>query len=391
MSAWGQTNATVDAGGAQRGLTVTPSGALEVLYSFSLAQPGNEVNAYRLNEGRDRAFTVSMLMLALDMVWGPVSAHTAVQYGQVSETYYLSEPALRGGGTVADTSPSVWSHLQEAYLSVTWRRLKFEGGVFLSPVGPESMVTNGGNNTLPGADAPNAANSQVSRGFNFYGLPYYHTGARVTVDLGRGFSLRLWGINGWNSIGADNNGTPTGIVNLQYAARRFAASALVMVGAERPTGAPEGQRPRWMWDSWVQWHPHRVLAFVGQFNAGFERNAFGVSSWLAASLAARWHPSVRFYVAARGEFFPEWSASSPLGAATPIFWGGASSVASATLTVAWRPLPQALVRLEYRQDWSSGQPRFYRGDVVGDGSVTSPFVPSSFSQGTVTLAANIWF
>lgn len=390
MTAWGQ-DAAVESD-ASSGPTVTPSGALEVLYSFNPAHPSNGVNAHRLNEGRDRSFTISMLVLALDMSWGPISAHLAGQYGQVSETYYLAEPALRGGGGVADTDPSVWSHLQEAYLDVSLgRRVKFGAGLFLSPVGPESMVTNAANNTLPGADAPNAANAFISRGFNFYGLPYYHTAVRAIADLGRGFSLRGWIMNGWNSVGADNNGTPTGVVNLQYTSRRLAGSALVMVGSERPAGAPEGQRPRWMWDSWVQWHPHRAFAVIGQLNAGFERHRFGVSSWLATSLAVRWHPIHRFSLAARGEFFPEWIPSGPSGTAAPIFWGGASSVASATITVAWRPNAQTLVRLEYRRDWSGGQPRFYQGDVAGDGSAAHPFVANSFTQQTLTLAANVWF
>lgn len=376
---------------AQPRFEFTPSGALELTYGFNPNNPYNGLSPYRLNDGRDRTFTIAQAVLALDTSYGPLSLHVAGQVGTVADTYYLGEPMAPGGGTIADTGPTNWRFLQEGYTELLTGRIKWGIGLFLSPVGPESMVTNGGSNTPLGSDVPSVANAALSRGLLFYGLPYYHTGARVSVDLGRDFSLRLWVVNGWNSIGVDTNRVPTAVVNLQRNRPRVSWSVLAMVGPERATGAPEGPAVRALFDAWVQWHPVTTLGFIAQLNGGIEPNRYGRSGWLAGMFSARWHPLSWFYVAARGEYFREWMGANETGRASPIFWGGADGVASVTGTLGFRPHEHVLVRLEYRQDWSAGTPLFYEAEVAGSGSATDPYQPNAYRQQTITLGVNASF
>ncbi|MBP6944938.1 outer membrane beta-barrel protein [Patescibacteria group bacterium] len=378
-------------GNGQARFEVTPSGALELVYGAHLGDPSNGIVPYRLNDGRDRTLLLSQLVLALDASYGPVSIRVAAQVGTVGDTYYLGEPFSPGGGTVTDTGATNWRNIQEAFAEFLTGRIKWGAGVFLSPVGPESMVTNGGSNTPLGSETPAVANATLSRGLAFYGLPFYHTGVRAIVDLGHGFSLRFWAINGWNSIGLDTNRVPTAVVNFQYGSPRLSWSILAMVGPERASGAPEGPVVRALFDSWLQWHPAPTLGFVAQLNGGVEPTRFGSSGWMVGSLAARWHPLRWLYIAARGEYFREWMGANETGRANPIFWGGAEAVASATGTIGFRPHAQVLVRLEYRQDWSARAPLFYRSQVMGDGSAMSPYVPNADTQRTVTLSTNVWF
>lgn len=378
-------------GSAQPRFEFAPSGALELVYGFNLNNPSNGLIPYRLNDGRDRTLLLSQAVLALDASYGPLSLHVAGQVGTVGDTYYLGEPSSPGGGTVTDTSASNWRHLQEAYAELATGRVKWGAGVFLSPVGPEGMVTNGGSNTALGSDTPNVANAPLSRGLLFYGFPFYHTGGRAIVDLGRGYSLRLWIMNGWNSIGVDSNRVPTAVVNLQYASPRLSWGILAMVGPERPSGAPEGPAVRALFDGWVQLHPARALGLVAQLNGGVESTRFGTSGWAAGALTARWHPLRWLYIAGRGEYFREWMGANEMGRANPIFWAGADAVASATGTVGFRPHEHVLVRLEYRQDWSAGAQLFYRAEVMGDGSAMNPYVPNTNTQQTITLSTNVWF
>lgn len=378
-------------GSAQPRFEFTPSGALELVYGFNINDPSNGLTPFRLNDGRDRTFLLSQLVLALDASYGPLSLHVAGQVGTVGDTYYLGEPFAPGGGTVTETGPTNWRHLQEAYAELTTGRVKWGAGVFLSPVGPESMVTNGGSNSPLGSEAPAVANATLSRGLAFYGLPFYHTAIRGIIDLGRGYSLRFWVMNGWNSIGVDTNRVPTAVVNLQYAARRLSWSVLAMIGPERPSGAAEGPAIRALFDGWVQWQPAPTIGFVTQLNGGVESNRFGASGWLTGMFSARWHPLSWMYLAARGEYFREWMGANETGRANPIFWAGAEAVASATGTIGFRPHTHVLVRFEYRRDWSVGTPLFYRGQVMGDGSTMNPYIPNADTQHTLTLSTNVWF
>lgn len=398
-----QNDAGVSGSAADVGVTVgdlrlVPSGAVETVYSWNTADPSNGVNNFRLNDARSRTFTLSLVMAALEVSYGALSARLAIQFGHVPETYYLAEPARLGGGGVGDTGPGVWKYIQEAYLGLAAGRLGVHCGLFLSPVGPEGMTTTGANNTAPGAESPNASNGAISRPFEFYGLPFFHTGCRVTGNMGRGFTGYAWVVNGWNSVGADNNGTPSGIINLQYASPRFSWSLLAMGGSERALGAAEGPGWRWLFDSWGQLHFFGSrLSFVVQVNGGFEPNRYGMSGWFVGSLGARWHFHRTWYVAARGGYFREWIGANsddperPIGAAAPIFWPAqAGWMSSGTFTLGYRPHRNALVRLEYRRDGSGGNV-FYAGPVEGDGSAARPYLPNADGQDTLTLGLNAWF
>lgn len=372
-------DAAVEADG---GLSVTPFGVAETTFVYNPASPSNGQQAYRLNDAR-RGFSIPNAVFGADASYGIFSLHLAFQVGLMPEIYYSASDA------------STFSHVQEAYGGVKLGPVTATCGVYLSPVGPESMNTNLWSNTLPGVDAPgtsaqNAANATISRPYAFFGLPFYHTGCRGALDLGRGYTLNAWIVNGWNSV-VDNNSTPSGILNLQYAAHALSWSVLAMVGPERDTNAREGSPIRVLFDSWVQWHPHDRLSFVGQFDGGFESNRFGLSGWLVGSLAARWHFHPRLYLAARGEIFREWIGSNSEGSAAPIFWRADTNwISSFTATLGWRPHRFALLRVEYRHGQAGGNV-FYAGQVMGDGSLTNPFVPNASAEDTVSAAATLYF
>lgn len=363
------------------GLSVTPFGAAEVVYAYNLGEPSNGLSASRLNDGRHATFAVSNLVVGLDAAWSIFTAHLAFQVGEMPDLYYSPPDASR------------WRNVQEVRAGIAVDRFGIDCGIYLSPVGPESMTTSGGNNTLPGqlspgTVSPNISNAAISRPFEFVGLPFYHAGCRGTVNLGRGFTLYGWLVNGWNNA-ADTNSTPTGILNLQVGWRRFSGSLLTMIGNERATGAAEGKPVRVLFDAWAQWHPTDTLSFVGQIDGGFEETRFGRSGWFATSLATRVHFHRRFYLAARGGFFREWAGGNSEGIAARIFWP-VDWVASGTFTAAWRPHDNLLFRAEYRHDEASGD-FFYAGQVMGDGSTSNPFIANARRQDTLTLALTAWF
>src|SRR5262245_43260847 len=201
-AAWAQEQSTTPITQASEGTTrsatkanITLSGYVEVFYQWNFNDPSNGITNYRGFDNRHDSFTLDNVVLdALGETGKSVSAHFALQFGHTPETYYLSEPLSPGTPGAGSTGPSVWKFLQVA--NIAWhapvgrKGLLLEGGLFLSPIGPEGMAVK---------DQWNWSRSTL-----FFGLPFYHTGLRATYAWTDRISTTLAAYNGWNSV-VDNN------------------------------------------------------------------------------------------------------------------------------------------------------------------------------------------
>lgn len=354
----------------------TAGGYVEVYYSYNFNNPSNGITNLRAFDNRHNAITLQNLVADLGWEYDSVYAAGAIQFGQVGETYYgVSEPALRGSSGASPGGAEVFKHIQKA--SVGWRAtkaLRLEAGLFLSPLGPDSMPTN-----------ENWAWSHTNL---FFGLPFYHSGVRAGYELSKQHSVRFGVYNGWNNA-LDNNAeksvaleyTFTPSDNVTFAAQYFG-------GVERPTGALEGRAWRHLIDASVKVRVTPSLELLADVDAGVEPNRFGTSGWLAGILAARVQATNWLYFAGRQTMFAEKRAKMGLDLAAPIAipveW-----MASSTATIDVRPVPHLSAKLEYRHDAAEAS-IFYRGVVTGDGDA-SPFVANARSQDTLTLGLTAWF
>lgn len=358
---------------------VTFGGYVEAFYQWNLNKPANRITAYRAFDNRHDTITLSNAVLDTSWTAGRVLGRLALQIGHTGATYYAAEPTSPGGGAASPSDGSLWRFLQQA--SVGWRAplgrgLLIEAGLFLSPVGPEGMAIK---------DQWNWSRSNL-----FAGLPFYHAGARATYPFTERLSATAAVYNGWNSV-VDGNDEKSFSGQVTYAIPdRVTLQALYLGGVERPDHAPEGRAFRHLFDVYAAVYPIPSLGLLAHGDAGFERTTFGVSSWAAAALYARFQVASFLYVGARGDRFHEKVARSDAGVAAPIFWGGSKWVSSGTVTLDVRPEDTLSVRLELRHDQSES-PLFFHGAVVGDGSPGSPFRPSVTYQNTITLGATAWF
>lgn len=356
---------------------LTIGGYIEAFYQWNFNQPSNGVTNFRGYDNRHNSFTLSNAALDALGTLGPVSAHVALQVGDTPASYYLSEPVAPGTGVVATTGPSIFQYIQQA--NVAWtaplgRGLTLDAGIFLSPIGPEGIAVK---------DQWNWSRSDL-----FFALPTYHTGARVTYPFTDKLTLSLQVYNGWNSV-VDNNPEKSIAGQLTYnIPDKLTYQFLYFTGVERPVGAPEGRAWRHLFDSYLALYPRPWLSALVHFDGGVEPNNFGDSGWAAGALYLRFHPIKWMYLAARGDFFYEWIASNGSGAASPIFWGGARWMSSATATVDVRPWDNVSFRVEYRHDQAQA-PLFFDGTVLVD--AMSHFVPNARGQDTLTLGATAWF
>jgi hypothetical protein len=355
----------------------TIGGVVEVYSQAHLG--GAPVTAARGFDSRPGTFTLSMA--ALDLRWGeglaarPAAGAPAaigrltLQAGATPAAYTSAEPALPGAGGAPPTDTTLWRGIQQAYGGVQTGRASLSAGLYLSPIGPEAILVKD--------------NWAWSRSNLFYGLPFYHTGARASLALSPKWEGVLWLTNGWNSV-VDNNDTPSVSAQAVRSAEGSSLSVLYFGGVERSEGGPEGQPWRHLLDAHLtqQLSPRLTLLIHG--DVGGEQGELGWSTWAATALAARVEAHAKLVVAGRADLFTEQPAARGGRSAAPIFWS-APWVSSGTLTIDHRPIPSLSVRLEGRHDRAGG-PMFFDDQT----SAAAPGAPASDHQSTLTLGLTAW-
>lgn len=353
-------------------------GYVETFYAWNFNEPSNRITEFRAFDNRHNEFTVQAIALDFGFKSDHFEAKIVGQAGNGPATYYgASEPAIPGSSLTPASNASSWRYLQQAWLA--WsplpEKLSFDAGLFLSPIGPESM--------------PTYQNNHWSHSLLFFALPFYHVGARVRFSPAPGHALRLGVYNGWNNALDSNNEKTIGLDYSFAASSDLALGAAYFTGVERPDGAPEGRAWRHLLDFWAVWEPAPRVRLLAEANGGVEPNSFGTSGWAAGNLSARVEIIPWLFAAGRTTIFWEHRASNDLGTADPIAIP-AGRVASQTVTLEAIPMRGLSFKLEGRYD-SADDSIFFAGPVSGDGSSTSPFVPTAREQWTATLGASAWF
>lgn len=322
-------------------------GYVEVYGAFNTNDPANGVTNLRAFDDRSASFVLQNVMLEGTWTQGAVSGRLALQAGDAGDLYYQAEPVHPPAGSAPATGPEAFRHIQEAYFA--WAapdRIELAAGVFLSPIGPETVAEH--------------AVWNWSRGNLFFALPFYHTGVRFKRPLGdSGWSVIAMVANGWNSI-VDNNHTPSVDVIAAYSKGDW-------LGQVQYFGGVETTSWRHLFDAYVQGPlaPHLTLLVHG--DAGFEPNA----SWAGGAAYLKLDLTKQWAAIARGDYLHD--THSIL---LPVEW-----VASGTATAQYQPTNGLLFRLELRHDQAASD-AYFSGNAV---------MPDSRHQNTVTVGATAWF
>jgi hypothetical protein len=352
---------------------------VETHWTYAFGRPSNGIIAARGFDNRHNTFTLSNAAAGVDVDRKRLHGSLWLQWGNTPASYYAAEPEQPLGGAVGESNATLWRVLQEANVGLRTPMsrnvvLDVEAGLFLSPIGPEAI--------------PIDQNWNWSRSNLFFGLPFYHTGARANLVLMEAWTITTAVYNGWNSV-VDNNPEKSLSVSLAYASDRIEASLLYFSGVERDRDFDDGRPWRHLFDTWVMVTATPWLAFAGQIDGGFEPRAGSTQGWLAGAGYVRATVVDWFEVALRGDGFREWTPRDADGARLdPIFWPS-SWVTSGTGTLGFRPHEAVLVRLEYRYDHAAG-PTYFRGLVVTD-PTTGLGVPNARTQQTMTVGTAVRF
>ncbi len=345
---------------------------------WNFNRPVNGITHARGFDNRHANLTLSEV--AFDAQWldQGLSGRITLQAGATSATYYASEPALPGAAYANGSDAQLWRWIQQAnvgYRAASLRDLQVQAGLFLSPLGPEGMAVRD--------------NWNLSRSNAFFGLPFYHTGARANLPLGSEWTATVAAYNGWNSA-VDKDVGKALSAQLTWARQGSGGLSLLYFGCnERAADSLEGQAWRHVFDAHLTWSATPRLSLLAHLDAGWEQHALGLHHWQAAAVYARYQVADTLYVAARADGLRE---SAPSGASAMFFANGAGpvpSVASATATLDFRPHHRVSFKLEGRHD-RAGAPLYFGRETLGDGWKTA-YVADRRSQSTATVAMTSWF
>jgi hypothetical protein len=384
---------------------VTVSGYVDAFWQYNFNRPYNGETAARGFDTRHN--TISLSNAVVDAAWTlreRVGGRVALQFGLTPENYYLAEPSRTSVSSPMPTGlgRDVWKFLQQAWLSYNapiGSGLLIEGGVFLSPIGPEGMAIK---------DQWNWSRSNL-----FFGLPFYHTGLRATYSPVAHMNVTLAGYNGWNSV-VDNNDDKSFALQWTYSIpERLTMSVVYFSGVERNVGERNGRGWRHLFDAWAQWTVRPWLSLAAHANGGFEpvyageasgRSEWrGVQWWAAGALYARMQVWRWAYLATRADLFVESIADEPLDSSgmvdlskrpAVIFFAServaASRVASVTATIDLRPFDNVSIRAEYRHD-NADAPIYFDDDNTARPGVAPERVGRRPTQNTITLGMTAWY
>ncbi len=358
----------------------------EAYYQWNFNRPSNGITNYRGFDNRHNTFTLSNIALDAQLDYQNVVGRLTLQVGSTPSTYYLSEPARAGSTGANATDLALWKYLQQAYVGYRFlgsgedahqpedaHQLTLTAGLFLAPLGPESMAVH--------------ENWNWSRSNLFFGCPFYYTGARGTYVLAGSWAFTVAVYNGWNSV-VDNNTEKSVSGQLQYTRADLSASLVYFGGVERSEGSPEGRPWRNLFDAHVRWDVLSWLSLLAHGDAGFEHNRFGTQRWAAGALYARARALRQLFIAVRGDAFHEQVPSNARGRASPLFWP-VRWVYGGTFTLDYRPHERVSFKAEYRHDHASGD-MFFGGPVRTD-PARATFIANRRAQDTVTVGATAWF
>lgn len=292
---------------------------LDTYYQYRLERPVTAVVPLRL-ESAHGGFTLASATLEADLVGAGWRGRLVLAAGAIPTAVVAGE-----------AEPATWRHLREANAgTVVGAGVTIDGGLFLSPIGPEAIASQDDWNW--------------SRSTPFLALPAYHVGVRATRPLGGGVVAQAWVVNGWNAA-EDGNRGKTLLVGATWTRGPASGQVLYVGGVERPTGDPVGAPWRHLLDGYATVVLGRGVDVMVHIDAGREDGRDGGHTWLAGAgyLRVRVAPAVA--VSARLDGVREWPGDQAEALLLPV-----ERVAAGTLTATWQLAPGVLLRGEVRHD-----------------------------------------
>ena len=249
-----------EAGGVMNALGVNVSGFIDTAYTHNFNNPADHRNGGRIFDVADDALTLHQAQVLLERE-ATVGQSMVDRSGFALRLGYGEDARLFAPG---DTDTEDEFDIEEAYATfAVSEALTAKVGKYATLLGAEVIESKD--------------NLNFSRSFLFgFAIPFTHTGVRMTYAPTPGFEMNLGLVNGWDTLGNDDNGTPSLEWNAVFTAERLAWSHAFIYGDE-PSGAT--QTERFVYDTVLSLQATEQLAFIANVDYGTEQGTSPGHRW----------------------------------------------------------------------------------------------------------------
>lgn len=264
---------------------LTISGYMEAYYVRDFNNPvDNTRPGFVYSHNRNNEVNLNLALIKAAYHFEKVRASLALAAGTYMNANYAAEPGVLKNICEANAGVRI-SEKHDVWI---------EAGVFSSHLGFESAI---------GKDNPT-----LTRSISADNSPYFETGVKIsyTSPGGKWFLSGLV-LNGWQRIQRiDGNSTPAAGHQVTYKPNgRLTLNSSSFIGNDKPDSL---RRMRYFHNLYAICQVSRKLEISAGFDIGAEQKAKGAggyNTWFTPVLIARYAPSEKFSLAARGEYYED--------------------------------------------------------------------------------------
>lgn len=302
------------------------TGFVDMYYSYNFNKPSDAINKLYNFNTQHNAFSFNLAEVAL--IKAPTQDSRAgfrldFDYGPAAAMVNAFEPGKEN---------AILEHTQQAYVSylAPGRGVQFDFGKFVTQHGAEVIETKD--------------NWNYSRSLLFaWAIPYYHTGARLTVPVNDKFTFGAAVVNGWNNVYENNTGKTIG---LQALIKPTASVTIV----QNYMGGPEqsGNNDDWrhLADTTVTITATPKVSVMANYDYGREKISGETLSWQGAAGYLKYQANDVFALIPRIEWFDDTDGWATIG----------DTITEFTLTAEVKSAAGLVMRAEYRGDFGDNSP-----------------------------------
>lgn len=335
---------------------------VDAYYAYQFSNPVDHTIFPTTVAPRHNEFAINLASVGVDVTGldGPIG-RIYFQEGDNLETDGGQDPTLNRGQYLKARTVLPIQQAAAGWHFHALDGINVEFGIFPSYIGLESYLPQENWNYL--------------RPFVSDFTPYFFTGSRTQVFLTPRFKMELWLVNGWQTVGKNDNGFGGGYILNWRPSGEWVFANSAYTGSEEQS---DGGSRRIYTDSYLQWLYFKGTASVKSsalslvLDYGYESRDQGQPSGpiYGAALANRVCFSDRWAIAARLDYFYDQTEALvlPLPTSTGYTLPPAGSFLGTgeTLTADFTPSPWIVYRLEYMHR-NANRPYF-----SGPGGITGP-------------------
>jgi hypothetical protein len=258
---------------------ITFEGYIDTYYAYNFNEPKSNDQPYYVSMSRHNEVNINLAFIDIKYTSSKVRARLAPGFGTYMTQNYSSETGSLKNLVEANAG----------FRIVKSKNIWLDAGILGSPYTNESAISKD--------------HLIYTRSFAAENVPYYLSGAKLTVPVSRKLNAYLYLINGWQQITDQNSNKAVG-TQLEF---RPVSTLLInwntFIGKEKALkDSTNGNR--YFTDIYFIYKQQRT-SFTGCFYYGFQRNKSSDFNWMQANIASRYDFTNRLSGSLRLEYFSD--------------------------------------------------------------------------------------